>query len=191
WYNGASEWNFSSGVNRNLTMIAEWDILSYAISLQSENTSWLTLSRSSVGVSHGVPQSVSVTSTPSDMIDSWSSTTGCIIITQSPLQMSCTQNATLTARFKRVAVTSAAISGASFDTLHTVGNTLQLSGAVLPSNAFDKSISWSSDNDDVASVSNGLVFANGIGEATITLHTSNNAVIAQKKIYVQTLSGSL
>ena len=56
-------------------------------------------------------------------------------------------------------------------TLNT-GQTLQLSATVAPSNATDKSVSWTTSNSSVASVnSNGLVTANGPGTATITAKT--------------------
>lgn len=48
------------------------------------------------------------------------------------------------------------------------GQTAQLSASVSPSNATNKSINWSSSNNNVATVSNGVVTAVGNGSATIT-----------------------
>ena len=48
------------------------------------------------------------------------------------------------------------------------GQTAQLSASVSPSNATNKSINWSSSNNNVATVSNGMVTAVGNGSATIT-----------------------
>ena len=54
-------------------------------------------------------------------------------------------------------------------TLNT-GQTLQLSATVAPSNATDKSVSWTTSNSSVASVnSNGLVTAIASGTATISV----------------------
>ena len=56
----------------------------------------------------------------------------------------------------------------------TVGGTYQLIANVLPSNATNKSVTWSSSNSYVASVnSSGLVLANSPGTATITVYTDD------------------
>ncbi len=50
-----------------------------------------------------------------------------------------------------------------------VGNSAQLTASIHPSNASNKSVSWSSSNNGVASVDNsGRVTGNGVGTATIT-----------------------
>ena len=51
---------------------------------------------------------------------------------------------------------------------------LQLNATVTPSNAADKSVTWESDNEAVATVTkNGVVHGLNAGEATITATTSN------------------
>ena len=60
-----------------------------------------------------------------------------------------------------------------------VGDTLQLTATVLPENADDKSVSWSSDNNEVATVSNtGLVTAVAAGEVSIIVTTTDGDFIA-------------
>lgn len=55
------------------------------------------------------------------------------------------------------------------------GETLQLTATVTPSDAYDKTVTWMSDNTAVATVSvNGFVTAKGIGTANIIATTSNN-----------------
>ena len=54
-----------------------------------------------------------------------------------------------------------------------VGESYTLTATVLPSNATDKNITWSSSNTAVATVSGGKVSAVGSGAATITATTSN------------------
>lgn len=56
-----------------------------------------------------------------------------------------------------------------------VGNTLQLKATVLPEDATDKTVTWRSDNVDVATVSTeGFVTAKGVGVANIVATTVNN-----------------
>ena len=62
----------------------------------------------------------------------------------------------------------------------TVGSTEQLTATVLPANASNKAVSWSSSNTAVATVSsNGLVTAVSAGTATITVTTTDGAKTAQ------------
>jgi len=55
----------------------------------------------------------------------------------------------------------------------STGETGTLTATVTPSNATDKSVTWTSSNDSVATVSDGTVTAKGTGTATITAKTSN------------------
>ncbi len=54
-----------------------------------------------------------------------------------------------------------------------VNGTVQLTATVTPSNATNKTVTWTSNNTSVATVSNGNVTAKKAGEATITAKTSN------------------
>lgn len=54
------------------------------------------------------------------------------------------------------------------------GKKAQLSATVNPASAVDKSVTWSSSNDSVASVSGGVVTAHAAGTAIITAQTVNH-----------------
>lgn len=58
------------------------------------------------------------------------------------------------------------------DTLN-VGQSLVLTATVYPSNATNKTVSWSSSNTSVATVSNGTVTAKAAGNAVITASSNN------------------
>lgn len=65
------------------------------------------------------------------------------------------------------------------------GDTEQLTETVLPSNATDKSVSWSSNNTSVATVSStGLVTAVSAGSATITVTTTDGGYTASCAVTV-------
>jgi len=55
-----------------------------------------------------------------------------------------------------------------------VGQTATLTATVSPDNATNKAVVWSSSNENVATVSNGIVTAVAAGETTITVRQENN-----------------
>lgn len=70
-------------------------------------------------------------------------------------------------------------------TFNTIGNTLTLIATVLPAEATDKSVFWSSDNENVATVNtSGKVTAVGNGTATITVITNDQGKTASCVITV-------
>ena len=69
------------------------------------------------------------------------------------------------------AVTSIQLTGCQ-NTL-TYGDSLTLTAKVLPDTAKSKTVSWSTSNSSVATVSGGKVTTKGVGNVTITASTSN------------------
>ena len=68
------------------------------------------------------------------------------------------------------------------------GETVQLTAEVSPSNASDKTVSWSSDNENVAIVdANGNVEAIAPGLATITVTTNDSGFTATVEITVEAI----
>ena len=66
----------------------------------------------------------------------------------------------------------------------TEGETARLTATVEPSNATNKSVTWSSDNESVATVTNGVVTAVGAGTATITVTTVDQSKTATCEVTV-------
>lgn len=76
-------------------------------------------------------------------------------------------NGSITLKAKTVAVTSVAVSSKTLNL--EVGQTRTLTATVTPDNATDKTVTWTSNNDEVATVAaDGTVTAVGKGTATIT-----------------------
>ena len=73
-------------------------------------------------------------------------------------------------------VSSVSLNETSLDLL--TGDRATLTATVLPSNASDKTISWSSSNENVATVKNGKVTAISAGQATITATTKDGGLTA-------------
>lgn len=71
-----------------------------------------------------------------------------------------------------------------------VGETQQLTPTITPSNATDKTVTYKSSSDTIASVSaSGLVTAKSVGEATITVTTKNGSKTATSVITVTAAEG--
>jgi len=79
-----------------------------------------------------------------------------------------------------VAVTSVTLDQTEFNL--TVGESKQVTATVLPENATDKTVTWSSSNTAVATVSQGKVTAVGAGEAQIFAKAGD--VQAECKVFV-------
>lgn len=86
-----------------------------------------------------------------------------------------------------VPVPTVAVSSVSLDkdslSFTGTGSSQTLTATVSPSNATNKTLTWSSSNTSVATVSNGVVKAVGFGTATITAK-SNNGKTASCKVTV-------
>lgn len=80
------------------------------------------------------------------------------------------------------------VSGVILDTTYvelSIGKSMNLKVTVLPSNAHDKSVIWSSSNSSVAVVSSsGVVTANSEGTTVITVKTQDGNYIATCKVNV-------
>lgn len=59
-----------------------------------------------------------------------------------------------------------------------VGKTVTLTASVLPENATDKTVTWTSDNEAVATVADGVVTAVSVGTATITATAGGKSATA-------------
>lgn len=71
-------------------------------------------------------------------------------------------------------------------TFHAIGSTWTLRAKILPEDATDKSVEWSSDNENVATVSaGGIVRSVGNGSATITATTVDQKKTASCTITVE------
>ncbi|MBB6463644.1 Ig-like domain-containing protein [Flammeovirga kamogawensis] len=64
------------------------------------------------------------------------------------------------------------------------GETISLAETIAPSNASDKSVTWSSDNSAVATVSNGVVTAVSAGTANITVQSVDSNLTASTVVTV-------
>ena len=97
---------------------------------------------------------------------------------------------TVTVKAATIAVTSVELDADEM-TLK-VGDEGQLQATVAPENAANKSVTWSSSNESVATVEqNGNISAVGVGEATITVTTTDGGKTATCKVTVNKKAGAI
>lgn len=90
---------------------------------------------------------------------------------------------------KEVHVTGVELNSSSVDLIPNA--THQLTATVLPANATDKSVSYATSNDSVATVSKtGLITAVGDGDATITVTSTDGGKTATCTVHVETPAGA-
>ena len=86
-----------------------------------------------------------------------------------------------------IAVSSVSVSPSTSELV--IGGTVQLSATVNPSNATDKSVSWSSSNQTIAIVTpTGLVTAKAEGSANITANASGKTAVCKVSVKKPTVA---
>ena len=70
----------------------------------------------------------------------------------------------------------------------TVGNKLKINYRVLPENASNKNVTWSSSNEKVVTIKNNEITAKSVGTATITVKTNNGKT---DKININVISNEI
>ncbi len=88
----------------------------------------------------------------------------------------------VTVRDPRVRVTSVALDKST--SIMTVGDSDRLAATVEPEDATDKTVSWSSSDERIATVSEGLVTAHAPGRVTITATTADGGKTAECTVAV-------
>lgn len=71
------------------------------------------------------------------------------------------------------------------------GETLQLTATVLPDNATDKTVTWTTSNADVATVEDGLVKAISAGDATITASAGEFSAVCSVSVIARDFYGGM
>ena len=142
------------------------------------NVTAITLSQTSVTLSAGESVSLTATITPENATNktiTWSSSNTSVATVSNG-------KATITAQIGNVkaecSVTVSPIEVTAITLSQTsvtlsAGESVSLTAIITPENATNKTITWSSSNTSVATVSNGKVTAVAVGKATITAQASN------------------
>ena len=163
----------------------------------------ITLDKTSLNLKEGETATLKSTITPSNASNkgaSWSTSNSsvAVIATDGTVIAKSEGTATITIKTSdggytatcKVTVSSAKVSVTGVSMNNTSlslmeGKTATLSATVSPSNATDKTVTWSSSNNSVASVSStGVVTAKAAGSATITAKTNDGSKTASCSIIV-------
>lgn len=102
----------------------------------------------------------------------------------SPNPTKLTENVTIRAYWTQTVIAVESVSLDKSTTTIATGKSITLTATVSPSNASNKTITWSTNNSSVATVSNGTVTGKSAGTVTITA-TSNNGKSASCTVTVK------
>ena len=151
----------------------------------------ITLNKSTLDISAGKSEKLTATISPSDSTDDivWSSDNTNIAIVDKDGNITGINKGSATITAKAVygnkaatCLVTVADSGVQIveatgvtlipsETEITIGKTYKLKASVLPENATNKLLTWTSSNENIASVLDGIVTAKALGTATITVKT--------------------
>ena len=148
----------------------------------------VTIDKSSISLTVGGTSQITATVSPADATDksvTWASSNPTVATVSNGLvtaRAAGTATITVTTNGGHYTATcsvtvNVAVAGVTIDKSSislTVGGTSKITATVLPANATDKSVTWTSSNSSVATVdSSGLVTARAAGTATITVTTND------------------
>jgi len=193
----ASKFKIVHTGNMDVTTEATGKELNITVAAPTTPVTGITLSATSLSLETGKSAKLTATVTPSDASDksvSWTSSDGSIASVDNAGNVkavsagTCTITATtsnpnITATCQ-VTVTDPSPTTVSVTGINTTsptsvsiekGKTATLSVSVAPSNATNKTVSWSSDDTSVATVSNGIVTGKAVGTAVISATTQDGS----------------
>ena len=198
WLLNGKSYDFTKEVTGNITLVASWEktdtvkvtgvsVSKTALSLKVGDTStltvtikptdatnktatWKTSNAKIATVSNGKVTAVGVgTATITVTVDGKSATTKVTVAKAETKQEE--------VKPTEVKVTGVTLNKTSLDL--KVGGSQDLTATINPSNATNKTATWSSSNESVATVANGKVTAVGAGVATITVTVDGKSATAK------------
>jgi uncharacterized protein YjdB len=194
----------------NLTTTGKRCYVSYIDVLYGEpepvEMSGLTLSSSTLAVALNGTANLNVNITPSNIypaaVISWSSSDASVAtvsngvisgIKEGTARITATaiQDTKVLTAFCDVTVSRVAVTGVSLNKTSTtigIGSTDTLLANILPANATNKSITWSTTNSAVATVNNGVVTGKALGTANIYAITADGSYTASCSVTVEEIS---
>jgi len=107
----------------------------------------------------------------------------------SALSLTSCEQATDSSTGSTVSVTGVTLDQGDFDL--PVGFDITLTATVAPNNATNRAVTWTSDDEDIATVENGVVTAVAVGEATITVTTVDGGYTDECTVTVKAVPESI
>lgn len=169
---------------------------------QTIEVSGISLNKTSLSLVTGGTETLSATVTPSNATNktiTWSSSnTSVATVSNGKVTAVGAGTATITAKAGSKSATCSItiknpvveVSGISLNSVSislVPGETETLTATVTPSNATNKTVTWSSSNTKVATISNGKVTAVAVGTATITAKSGSKSVTCSVTVYNPTV----
>ncbi len=200
WEYQGEPWDFTNPVKENMTLVATWKKIEDGENVKVES---IKVSNTSITLKVGATKKITATITPknaSNTTITWtSSNTKVATVDKSGnikgiKEGTATITATIDGAKATVKVTVTGTSTVSVTGVNVnktkvtlkVGSIETIIATVSPTNATNKSVSWTSSNNAIATVdSNGLITAVGKGTATITVTTADGNKTATIEVKVE------
>ena len=152
------------------TLVAQFELNSYTITATANPTEGGTVTGDG-SYNHGESVTLTATANTGYRFIDWSNGEKA-----SPYTFTATANLDITANFVPIEVNNITLDYTTL--LRKVGETpVLITATIEPADALDKSLTWNSDDEAVATVTNGLVAFVGVGSTNITA-TATNGVLA-------------
>lgn len=195
------EQTFTNSISINNTTGKEFSFFVYMIEgapVPTVNVSSVSLNKTSTSIEAGYTETLTATVLPNNASDksvTWSSSapsiasvdengvvtanavgTAVITVTTTDGSKTATCNVTVTPNLTPIAVTGVSLDKSQLPLV--VGASATLTATVAPATANNKAVTWQSSAPTIASVNNGVVSALAVGNATITVTTTDGGKTA-------------
>lgn len=167
WYSESIKFDFSKPIDRDIVLIAKWEEIKEEEKPEEFTVTFNTDGGSEIP-SQNIKENGKVTKPENPTKKNYDFVNWYLDDKEYDFDTKVTKDITLVAKWKFNGVYVSKITLDKTSYTMNVGEKIKLNATITPSNSTNKYITWTSSNNNVATVSNGNITAVGGGTATIT-----------------------